>query len=44
MIISSYQNIMSPDAVNSGGHAVDTLTGLLIDIANRIEIDLYIKN
>ena len=25
MIIDSYQNIISLDAVNTGGHAVDTL-------------------
>lgn len=31
MIINSHQNIISPDAVNTVGDAVDTLTGLLID-------------
>jgi hypothetical protein len=32
MIINNYQNIVSPSTVNTGGHAVDTLTGLLIDL------------
>ena len=47
--VNSKQNIISSDAVNTAGHAVNALTGLLIDfiynldIANRIWIDLYIK-
>jgi hypothetical protein len=32
MIINNYQNIISPNAVNTGGHAVDTMTSLLIDL------------
>jgi len=36
MIINSYQIIISSDTVNTVGHAVDTLTGLL---NNRLLID-----
>jgi hypothetical protein len=29
---------MSPDAVNTGGHAVDTMTGLFIDLFDSFDI------
>ena len=38
LIINSYQNIISPDAVNTGHHAVDTLTALLIDLIYNFDI------
>ena len=47
---NSYQNIISSDMVNTSGHTVDTLTGLLIDwiynfdVTNIIWMDLYIRN
>jgi hypothetical protein len=45
IIINSYQNIISPDVVNTVGYAVDTLTDLLmiyIISTNIILMDLYI--
>jgi hypothetical protein len=38
IIISIYRNTISPEAGNIGGHAVDTLTGLLIDLINNFDI------
>ena len=35
---NNFQNIISPEAVNTVGHDVDTWTGLLIDLINNFDI------
>jgi len=37
-VINSYQNITSPDTINTGGHTVNTWTGLLIDLIYNFDI------
>jgi len=43
MINDSYQNIISPEAIDIRVHVVDTLTGLLIGLIYHFDIMNIIK-